>query len=220
MAKLIPFAAHGDPPRRRIAIGLTKIALALRQASWRGAGPWGLTPAQGLILTTLHRHPHGQRLSAVAAALGVTMASASQAVSILVRKGLVAKRPAEGDGRGRLVTLTSKGRREAERALGWGEAVHAAIDTLGPTEQAALLRALVKVIRALQEAGQISPSRMCVTCLYFRPRVHADPLRPHHCAFVDAAFGDRDLRVDCPDHAPAPDREASRAWKTFARAAS
>ena len=73
--------------------------------------------------------------------------------AFLVRKGLVAKRPVDGDGRGRLVTLTSRGRREAERALGWDEAVHAAIDTLGPTEQAALLRALVKVIGALQEAG-------------------------------------------------------------------
>jgi len=59
---------------------------------------------------------------------------------------------------------------------------------------------------------------MCVTYRYCRPHVHADPLHPHHCAFVDAACGDRDLRVDCPDHASAPDREASRAWKTFARA--
>jgi DNA-binding MarR family transcriptional regulator len=215
MASLIPFGAHGDPPRRRIAIGLTRIALALRQASWRGAGPRGLTPTQGLILTTLHRHPRGQRLSAVAAALGVTLPSASQAVSLLVRKGLVAKRPADGDGRGRLVTLTPRGRLEARRAAGWGEAVHAAVDTLAAPEQAALLRALVKVIRALQEAGQISPSRMCVTCRYFRPRVHADPLRPHHCAFVDAAFGDRDLRVDCGDHAPASAEDAARAWETF-----
>ncbi|MER3418788.1 MAG: MarR family transcriptional regulator, partial [Chloroflexota bacterium] len=27
--------------------------------------------------------------------------------------------------------------------------------------------------------------------------------RPHHCAFVDAPFGDRSIRLDCPDHAPA-----------------
>jgi DNA-binding MarR family transcriptional regulator len=220
MVPLVPFGAPGDPPRRRIVIGLTRVALALRQASWRDAGPRGLTPTQALILTTLHRHPRGQRLSAVASALGVTMASASQAVGLLVRKGLVAKRPVDGDGRGRLVTLTPKGRREAGRALGWGEAVHAAVDTLAAPEQGALLRALVKVIRALQEAGQISPSRMCVTCRYFRPHVHSDPLRPHHCAFVDAAFGDRDLRVDCPDHAPAADGDASRAWETFVRAAS
>jgi hypothetical protein len=136
MAVLIPFGGHGDPPRRRSAIGLTRIALALRQASWRGAGPRGLTPTQGLILTTLHRHPRGQRLSAVAA-----------------------------------------------------------------------------------KAGQISPSRMCVTCRYFRPRVHADPLRPHHCAFVDAAFGARDLRVDCGDHVPASAEDAARTWEPFARAA-
>jgi hypothetical protein len=41
---------------------------------------------------------------------------------------------------------------------------------------------------------------MCVTCRYFRPHVHSDPERPHHCAFVDAPFGDRALRLDCRDH--------------------
>ncbi|MDR7521629.1 MAG: MarR family winged helix-turn-helix transcriptional regulator [Armatimonadota bacterium] len=209
----------GEPLRQRVTAGLSRIALALRQASWRGAGPRGLTPTQGLILTMLRRHPGGQRLSAVAAALGVTRASASQAVTTLARKGLVAKHAVGGDGRGRLIVLTPAGRREAGRALSWGEAVHAAVDTLGVTEQAALLRALVKVIRALQESGQIAPSRMCVTCRYFRPHVHADPARPHHCAFVDAAFGDRALRIDCPDHAPASAAGAARTWRTFVQAA-
>lgn len=213
-----PLDTDGEPLPQRITAGLGKIALALRQASWRGAGRRRLTPTQGLILTLLRRHPGGQRLSTVAAALGVTRASASQAVSTLVRKGLVAKHAADGDGRARRVALTSAGRREATRALGWGETVRAAVGTLGLAEQAALLRALVKIIRALQEAGQIAPSRMCITCRYFRPYVHANPRRPHHCAFVDAAFGDRALRVDCPDHTPAPAAEAARAWRAFVRA--
>lgn len=215
-----PFMAGGGPVRHRITAGLTRIALALRQASWRSAGGHGLTPTQGLILSILRRHPRGQRLSAVAAALGVTRASASQAVTTLARKGFVAKHAVGGDGRGRLIALTPAGRREAGRVSRWGEAVHAAVDTLGAAEQAALLRALVKVIRALQEAGQIAPNRMCVTCRYFRPHVHVDPVRPHHCVFVNAAFGDGGLRIDCADHAPASDAEAARAWATFVRAAS
>jgi hypothetical protein len=41
---------------------------------------------------------------------------------------------------------------------------------------------------------------MCATCVFFRPDVHDDPERPHHCAFVDAPFGDRQLRLDCDDY--------------------
>jgi hypothetical protein len=67
----------------------------------------------------------------------------------------------------------------------------------------------------LQERGAIPVAKMCVTCRYFRPNVHPDPERPHHCAFVDAPFGDRSLRLDCPDQEPAPSKERSRLWKAF-----
>ena len=42
---------------------------------------------------------------------------------------------------------------------------------------------------------------MCLTCRFFVSRAHpADPVRPHHCNFVDQPFGDAELRVTCPDH--------------------
>lgn len=213
-----PLEVSGDPPRRRITVGLNKIALALRHGAWQGATAHGLTPTQGQILAMLRNRPDGMRLSAIADALGVTRASASDAVSALTRKRLVAKHAVAGDGRGRLIALTQSGHRAAGLVLTWPDLVHEAVDTLGDEEQAALLRTLVKLIRALQERGQISPSRMCVTCSFFRPHVHPDPVRPHHCAFVDAAFGDRDLRLDCPDHVVAAD--AARMWEAFARRAS
>lgn len=50
--------------------------------------------------------------------------------------------------------------------------------------------------------GAYSRARMCVTCTDFRPDVNDDPVRPHHCAFVDAAFGDGETRVDCADFVP------------------
>jgi hypothetical protein len=41
---------------------------------------------------------------------------------------------------------------------------------------------------------------MCVFCTYFRPNVHKSATAPHHCAYIDKAFGDAELRVDCPDY--------------------
>ena len=33
--------------------------------------------------------------------------------------------------------------------------------------------------------------------------------------FVDAPFGDGELRLDCPDHAAAPAEQAARIWHAF-----
>src|SRR3546814_1750116 len=74
-------------------------------------------------------------------------------------------------------------------------------------ERAAFLKGLTKMIGALQTRGTIPVQRMCVSCAHFRPNVHSDAATPHHCAFVDAAFGDASLRLDCDDHVEA---DASR----------
>jgi hypothetical protein len=57
----------------------------------------------------------------------------------------------------------------------------------------------MKMIRALQDGGQIPLSRMCVTCRYFRENAHEQG-PPHHCAFVDAPLGVAELRMDCNEH--------------------
>ncbi len=78
------------------------------------------------------------------------------------------------------------------------------------------MRVLVKMVRTLQERGEIAPARMCVSCRFFWPYAHPeDAERPHHCGFVDAPFGDRALRVECPEHESGPPDEAARRWEQF-----
>jgi DNA-binding MarR family transcriptional regulator len=215
-----PFDPRSDPAARRVAAGLARLGVVLRSRAWRQGGARGLTPTQGQLLTALARRAGGQRLGTLAEALGVTAATASDAVSALARKGLVRKAREAGDARALVVTLTARGGREARRALAWPDFLAEAVEELRPDEQAVLLRGLVTIIRRLQERGEIAPARTCVTCRFFRPDVHDDAARPHHCAFVDAPFGDRSLRLDCPDHEPAPTEQARRAWKAFAAAAT
>ena len=114
--------------------------------------------------------------------------------------------------------MTTAGRHEAERAAGWADFLLAAVDDLTPEEQEIFYRGLVKMIRGLQTRGEIPVSRMCVTCRFFQPRVHADPREPHHCAFVDAPFGDRHLRLECPDHEAAPPETANANWERLTAA--
>lgn len=187
----------------RTLVALSKIGLALRSESWKDTAPRGLNPTQAQVLVVLERAGAGLRLSDVADRLGVSAPTVSASVSALERKGLVQKQPAEDDARAIDISLTRAGRAEAGRMAEWPDLLLGAVGVLDPQEEAVFLKALLKIIRELQERGRIPPARMCITCRYFRPDVHDDAERPHHCAFVDAPFGDRNLRVDCADHEPA-----------------
>jgi DNA-binding MarR family transcriptional regulator len=195
-------AAFGETARADSALtAIAKLGLVLRHHAWRRREHDGLTPTQAQALATLAvRGPH--RVGELARTLGVTQPTASDTVAALDRKGLVARERDLADGRAARLVVTSAGERLAARSAEWPDVLLAAVDALPAEDQASLLRGLSAVIRELQERGEIPVQRMCVTCRYFRPHVHADAERPHHCAFVDAPFGDRALRLDCADHEP------------------
>jgi DNA-binding MarR family transcriptional regulator len=204
-----------EPLTQRVTTGLAKVGIALKQQAWAEAGGRGLTPTQGQVLALLRANPGGLRMGAVAAQLGVTAPTASDSVAALHGKDLVTKEPLAGDGRAVVVRLTPAGVREAAAAAAWPDFLLEAVDELSADEQAAFLRALVTMIRTLQDKGRIPVARMCVSCRFFQPFHHDDPTRPHHCAFVDAPFGDGELRLDCPDHAAASPEQAARTWHAF-----
>jgi len=201
----------------QIAAGLERIAAYLRMAGWREAEPLGLTPTQTACLSFLRaRGP--SRVGGLAQHLAVTQATASDALSALARKRLVERRPDPGDGRASLIHLTAEGRRIAADVARPPAALAQAAEALAPAEQAGMRRALSKMILSLQRSGAIEPQRLCLTCRFFRPYVHSDAQKPHHCAFVDAAFGDASLRLDCADHEEAGPQEKASALSVFGAA--
>jgi len=193
-----------EPPGALVATGLAKIGLVLRNEAWRARERTGLTPTQGQILALLRARGDDVTLREVAAELAVSAPTASDAVAALVAKGLVTKTRT----RTLAIRLTGRGRRAAEREAQWPDFLLEAVDALSPDEQAAFLRGLTTMIRTLQEQGRIPVARMCATCSYFRRDAHDDAERPHHCAFVDAPFGDRQLRLDCADWRPRQEEDS------------
>jgi DNA-binding MarR family transcriptional regulator len=203
--------------QRKLVQGLSKVSLAIRHRQQATAGPRGLTPTQAQILALLATNAAGATQRWIADWLGVTAATTSDAVRALETKGLVEKTRAAEDRRAVRIALTEAGRAEIERIGMLPDTLLETVDELEPDEQAALLRLLVKLIRALQQRGEIPVARMCATCQYFRPNVHRDVEAPHHCAFVDAAFGDRQHMIDCPDHRPLPAEEQPVVWDRYLR---
>lgn len=194
------FNQNNEPLARRLADGLGRLAAALRQNAWQEAQGEGLTPTQGEILDFLRQRP-GATLAQVSAALGVRPATASEAVRVLVEKGLASKSRRPDDGRALWLQLTADGRTRAEGASHWDDFLVSAVEVLDDDERRVMLRGISRLIQRLQRDGRIPTARLCVTCRHFRLGVHDDIDRPHHCALVDAPLGDGDLRIDCPEHA-------------------
>ncbi len=194
----------------RIREGLSRIATVLRIDEWNRAKAAGINPTQLAILTLLEgRGDSGLGVKEIAAHLGVSQPTATDSINALERKGCLAKRPGESDRRAVRVVLTAEGSALLRTAdIGEGLAGQA-VGSLDEGEQEDLLLSLVRMIRHLQETDAIPVQRMCVSCRYFAPFAHPDAARPHHCHFVDAAFGQRELRIDCRDHEEAD--PASRA---------
>ncbi|SKB13882.1 Transcriptional regulator [Planktothrix sp. PCC 11201] len=189
-----------DSTEQRILVGLSKISLALKSQSWQDAGQQGLSPTQAQILSLLEANgSEGMRLSAVAKGLAVTPATASDAVRVLSEKGLVQKIRSPEDGRAIAITLTPKGKSTAAETSCWSDLFLDAVGELSELEQTVFLRGLIKMILKLQDAGQIPISKMCMTCRFFQANRYPNSDRPHHCNFVDAPFGDRNLHLECPE---------------------
>lgn len=205
-------------PDDQIYFALARIGVLLKSLAWDEAETLGVNPTQAQILARLaSRGP--SRVSGLAADLGVSQPTLSDAVAALLRKGLLTRGPDPDDGRAVRLNLTEQGRAVAEAARTPAPVMLAALDTLPPGDRDAMQRGLVGLIRALQVARAIPVQRMCVTCAHFRPHAHDDADAPHHCAFVDAAFGDAALRIDCGDHEDAAEEDRDSLWARFSKVA-
>jgi DNA-binding MarR family transcriptional regulator len=210
---MTPFDALSSPLSRRLREGLERIGAAMRAERWGAAE--GLNPTQLDALAFVAGRETGVRLRAVAEHLGVSQPTATDSVAALVRKGFLTKTADPEDGRAVVLRATIAGR-ALSRDIDHSEtAIDRALSSLPAEEQQTLLALVIKTIRALQEATAIPPQRLCVTCRHFRPYAHEDPELPHHCALVDAPFGGRHLRLDCPEQEEAPPAERDAAWSAF-----
>jgi DNA-binding MarR family transcriptional regulator len=211
------FEEHTEPLASRIATGLHKIGLAMKQQAWQQANEEGLSATQGQILAALATHGAltGSELSQ---RLGVTLPTISDSVRVLVEKTLVTKSPDPRHPRASLLTMTKKGAQLGARARSWPEFMAAAVADLTEDEQRAFFSGVVKMVRMLQEQGFVPMSGMCVTCTHFRPNVRSGA-SPHHCALVDAPLANDQVRLDCPEHELAAEAPRSELWQLFIRPA-
>lgn len=204
-----------EPVPQRLATGLAKIAVAVRHQERAAAGANELTATQALVLRMVSNESAGVPVSDLAHRLAVTVQTVSDSVAALDRKGLVARRPDEDDRRVVRVTATQAGVQTVADLDRSPDALLASVGELSPDEQRVLLRVVVKLIRGLQQRGEMPVARVCATCRFFAPYAHANSAQPHHCHFVDAPFGEAQLQTDCADHRQLANDDDDATWLRF-----
>lgn len=201
----------------RIEEGLARLAAVTRADDWNRAKAAGINPTQQGVLDYLRGRPEGTGLTDIAVHLLISQPTATDSVAALERKGLVARRASETDRRAVRVLLTEAGVALLEGQQGEGGMARIAVDRLDEVEKVELLLTVVKLIKTLQDLGAVPVQRMCATCRHFAPFVHPDGDKPHHCHYVDAAFGQREIRIDCHEHETADPASRAATWEVFQR---
>ena len=108
--------------------------------------------SQAMVLQTLEGEDSGQRMSAVAEALGVTQSTATRLVEPLVREEQVERAPAPDDGRAVVIRLTEKGRATAAelsyQSQRWSDGV---LQRIPADQREQVIGALETVIEAVND---------------------------------------------------------------------
>lgn len=188
------------PIEERILFGIEQVVQAMSILYERQSRQGEISPLQLRILETLLNTRALNTVGGMAEELSLTPATVSDALSSLEKKGLLIKQRRPEDRRVVRLALSPEGKRLARTVTSSTEDIAEVIRTLSEEEKGVLLTILMRLIRGFQDKKLIPVARMCSNCRFFQPNVHPDPTLPHHCGFVDAAFGDQELRIECPDY--------------------
>lgn len=128
---------------------LSRVAATMRRQAWDGAILLGITPTQGEVLAVLHGQDQALRLGAIADAMQLTSPTLSEAVRVLVDKGLVKKSRDREDGRAVALSLTKKGRHAAKRTTTWHSDLDRVTQNMNTREREALAKGLSALLKSI-----------------------------------------------------------------------
>lgn len=141
-----------------IGVVISDVARLLRTEFDRRVRRLGITRAQWLVLTRLHRHP-GASLSELAEMMEVEKATAGRMIDRLVANGWVARRTQRDDRRVKRVYLTPEAERVHKRIWRVAEAtVEDALTGLSAQESRRLMTLLQRIKKTLVTAVDAVPS--------------------------------------------------------------
>ncbi len=180
----------------KIAVGLERIADAVKSLLWEKAKQFGLSPIQIQILEFIARHDLALcNVSHLAREFNLTKPTVSDAVRVLHQKKLIGKDFSPADSRRYTITLTAKGGSMLAEIGDYRAALHQSLKPIADNQKATLFTALAQLIYQLNRSGILQVQRTCFGCRYYQPDG-----QQHYCRLLQKPLLDDDIRLDCPEY--------------------
>ncbi len=146
----------------KIAAALERLSPAFRVLLWEKTKTHQLSPIQVQFLAYLLYHPSSQStISPLAKEYTLTPATVSAAITTLEEKKLVARERSTNDRRVAFIALTSEGKKTARKLASWAEVIRESVAQFPAEEKPVVMKFLMRLLAALQQAGAITIARMC-----------------------------------------------------------
>jgi DNA-binding MarR family transcriptional regulator len=185
----------------RIVAALERLSEAFRVLLWNEAKLLNISPIQIQILVFLKFHDLEKcKVSYLAQEFNMTKATISDAVKVMLQKGLIDKETDAEDTRSYTMRLTDLGETTIAKATLFANPLLKSFDTLSNEQKEILLDSLLQMIFRLHKAGIITLQRMCQTCQYLQNNEGG-----HYCKLLEKPLLKTEFRLDCPEHSLKPD---------------
>ena len=180
----------------RIVATLERLGEVLRNLSWDAGRSMKVSHLHVQMLAFLRgRSKEGTRGVDLAARFHLSKPTVSVAVRSLEEHGAVRLVTSKSDSRAKVIVLTPKGRRMAEKATSHLDALVPLLERIPSDDRDALYASLFALLDAARTAGLVRVYSMCATCAHFGERNGRA-----YCALLRKPLAPHELRVDCPDH--------------------
>jgi DNA-binding MarR family transcriptional regulator len=188
-------AAQQTDMNYKIIVALERISEVFRSLLWEHAKVIGLSPIQIQLLIFVAYHDEGLcNVSHLAQEFNVTKPTVSDAIRILLKKGLIQKKISITDRRAYSVELTPDGEKIKQQTENFAYPLMPILNQLDLRERQFFFNTLTKIISGLNRSGLLSVQRMCFCCRYYLQQDNG-----HYCRLLQSDLTDKDIRLDCPE---------------------
>lgn len=180
----------------KIVSGLERISEVFKILLWEKAKLVKLSPIQIQILNFIAFHkPSLCRVSHLAKEFNVTKPTISDAVKVLVRKGMVSKDFSSFDNRSYSLQLTENGKELVTKTHDFATPLKEQIDKLQMQEMQSLFSSISELIYKLNRSGILSVQRTCYGCKFHEKIGDRD-----YCNLLQKKLMTHEIQLDCAEY--------------------
>ncbi|MEM9548037.1 MAG: helix-turn-helix domain-containing protein [Bacteroidota bacterium] len=180
----------------KIVNGIERLSDALKALLWQKAKAYGISPIQIQILLFVSKHKTDIcNVSYIAREFNVTKATISDAVKVLLKKGLLEKDFSPTDNRRYNLLITEEGKDLVLHLTDYTTPLSDGLSAFSTDDKTHFFDMLSKFIYQLNQKDVIQVQRTCFNCKYYSGNKQGD----HYCNLLGTVLKKQEVRLDCDE---------------------